>query len=166
MAPHMRLGNREMEALELEDNGTLCMRVTPLHHIRAIAPMWCAQRCLEASELVDNGTLCMRLTPLHHIRAIAPMWCAQRCPEPRKPLATLETEASDLWTAWTLGPAAAQVAPRGYPLEPEASEHHWPLGNQELEDAELRLELEDLEPEGIGLELLDNGQGALEDPRP
>ena len=131
MAPHMRLGNREMEALELEDNGTLCMRVTPLHHIRAIAPMWCAQRCLE----------------------------------PRKLLATLETEASDLWTAWTLGPAAAQVAPRGSPLEPEASEHHWPLGNLELEDAELRLELEDLEPEGNGLEPVDNGQGALEDLR-
>ena len=173
MAPHMRLGNREMEALELEDNGTLCMRVTPLHHIRAIAPMWCAQRCLE----------------------------------PRKLLATLETEASGLWMAWTLGPAAAQVTPRESPLELEASEHHWPLGNQEdaVEDAELRLELVDLGPESIGLELRDtealelvdngtlctrvtplhhiraiapmwctqrclelqdNGQGALEDPSP
>ena len=105
MAPHIRLGNRELEALELEDNGTLCMRVTPLHHIRAMASVWCAQRCLE----------------------------------PRKLLATLETEASGLWMAWTLGPAAVQVAPRESPLELEASEHHWPRGNQELEDAELRL---------------------------
>ena len=108
----------------------------------------------------------MRVTPLHFLSTLVLEKCALTHPEPRKPLATLETEASDLWTAWTLGPAAAQVAPRGFPLEPEASEHHWPLGNQELEDAELRLELEDLEPEGIGLELVDNGQGALEDLRP
>ena len=39
MARHMPLANRETEALELVDNGTLCMRLTPLHHIRAIAPM-------------------------------------------------------------------------------------------------------------------------------
>ena len=98
---------------------------------------------------------------LHFLSTLVLAKCAQKHSE----LATLETEASDLCTAWTLGPAAAQVAPRGSPLEPEASEHHWPLGNQELEDAELRLELEDLEPEGIGLELVDNGQGALKDLR-
>ena len=43
---------QDTEALELVDNGILCTRVTPLHHIRAMAPMWCAQRCLE---LQDNG---------------------------------------------------------------------------------------------------------------
>ena len=112
----------------------------------------------------------MPVRPLHFLSTLVLAKCAQRRLEHRKPLATLElatpeTEASDLRTAWTLGPAAAQVAPRGFPLEPEASEHHWPLGNQELEDAELRLELEDLEPEGNGLEPVDNGQGALEDLR-
>ena len=79
---------------------------------------------MEALELADITILCMRVTPLHHIRAIAPMWCAQKCLEPRKLLATLETEASGLWMAWTLGPAAAQVMPKEPPLELEALGHH------------------------------------------
>ena len=138
MARHKSLANRETEALEIGCvTQNLCMPVRPLHFPSTLVLAKCAQRRLE-----------------------------HRKPPATLELATPETEASDLCTAWTLGPAAAQVAPRGFPLEPEASEHHWPLGNQELEDAELRLELEDLEPEGIGVELLDNGQGALEDPRP
>ena len=35
-----------------------------------------------------------------------------------------EKEASGLWMAWTLGPAAAQVMPREPPLELEALGHH------------------------------------------
>ena len=34
-----------LQSLDWEDEKDLCMRVTPLHHIRAVAPMWCAQKC-------------------------------------------------------------------------------------------------------------------------
>ena len=86
-------------------------------------------------------------------------------------------------TAWeTRGPAAAQVAPRGPPLEPEVLERRRPLATLEireleLDDAELRLEPGDsgselairepehaelrLELEDSGLEPEDNGQCAL-----
>ena len=64
-------------------------------------------------------------------------------------------------TAWeTRGPAAAQVAPRGPPLEPEVLERRRPLAILELEDSGLELAIREpegaelrLEPEDNGLEL-------------
>ena len=82
-------------------------------------------RAKVAPQEQENITiLCIRVTSLHHTRTMAPVWCAQRCLEPRKLQATLETEASGIWMAWTLGPAAAQFMPREPPLELEALGHH------------------------------------------
>ena len=34
-----------LQSLDWEDEKDLCMRMTPLHHIRAVAPMWCSTKC-------------------------------------------------------------------------------------------------------------------------
>ena len=75
-------------------------------------------------------------------------------------------------TAWeTRGPAAAQVAPKGSPLEPEVMEHGRPLATLEAEVLEPRwlqaiLEMEDnglelamWEPEHVELRLEPEGNG-------
>ena len=57
-------------------------------------------------------------------------------------------------TAWeTRGPAAAQVAPRGPPLEPEVLERRRPLATLETEALEPRWPQAILELEDSGLEL-------------
>ena len=57
-------------------------------------------------------------------------------------------------TAWeTRGPAAAQVAPRGPPLEPEVLERRRPLATLETEALEPRWPQAILEMEDNGLEL-------------